>query len=616
MLKGMEEEAEDEVSTDAERDAVTAEEEAESVKTGREGMRIGDTERAGGNEGATEIAAGGIGAGTEADEEDEEEEEVDSDDESDYESADDGERERENVVIRNPFLSLKALTVATHQVEVLFVLCTLLGGKRKIEVQNRLSSMDIVPSLVHFFDRLSWGSKPLQDQPVERLHGPGCECNPESALKVQFLRLLHNFCDQEAQPGRTIRDSMLSKHERRRLARGEVTDLSSIRLPVRQSSQFHRHTHHHHGHGQYDTPAPAAATAQQHTTRTVPTNQRPDSNGHTNPLLQNITGPPQHQQTGTTGTQTGATAGGGGGGGDRMSHIHLVCPLLADPIPFPADVGLLGRLLIVLMQEPSDSNYRFWLASCIEAFLRSSTSADQIFVARSGVLLHLVKEIMGGNMANASSLQTSFDLLGEILKFNRMVFLLLNKAIVTVGESSRFAEIALTHLVDSNVFIRSITLSLERFADEDALNKHDTSHIPYPFESCSLNRFLQSTRFRLVKDLMAVVTVDELSQENICCVNTALVFLILANYKGQLPQLLQDVREAEAQDGKTVASIDNFRSLLDFWREYYSQRGRDCLNIEVSSKISFKLWKSTVELLCGPDDAITSLSYKTVSRQQ
>lgn len=32
--------------------------------------------------------------------------------------------------------------------------------------------------------------------------------------------------------------------------------------------------------------------------------------------------------------------------------------------------GLLSKIVDVLMQEPMDSLYRFWLASCVEAFLR------------------------------------------------------------------------------------------------------------------------------------------------------------------------------------------------------------------------------------------------------
>jgi hypothetical protein len=33
--------------------------------------------------------------------------------------------------------------------------------------------------------------------PMEHIHGPSCDCNPESALRVQYLRLVHNFYDRD-----------------------------------------------------------------------------------------------------------------------------------------------------------------------------------------------------------------------------------------------------------------------------------------------------------------------------------------------------------------------------------------------------------------------------------
>ena len=57
--------------------------------------------------------------------------------------------------------------------------------------------------------------------------------------------------------------------------------------------------------------------------------------------------------------------------------------------------GLLCTLIGILMEEPSDSQYRFWIASCIEAFLRGSNAASQLLVARTGLLEHLLAEVQG-----------------------------------------------------------------------------------------------------------------------------------------------------------------------------------------------------------------------------
>jgi hypothetical protein len=81
--------------------------------------------------------------------------------------------------------SIKALALLAHQVEVLFVMCTLLAGKRKAQVQDKLMELGIVPALLKIFDRLDWNRAPSTTPPMERIHGPGCECNPESALRIQ-----------------------------------------------------------------------------------------------------------------------------------------------------------------------------------------------------------------------------------------------------------------------------------------------------------------------------------------------------------------------------------------------------------------------------------------------
>lgn len=79
-----------------------------------------------------------------------------------------------------------------NKVEVLFVLCTLLGARRKGEAHQTLANLGLIDVLNVMFDRLSWGTPPRQEGP----HGAHCDCNPESALRVQYLRLVHNFLDR------------------------------------------------------------------------------------------------------------------------------------------------------------------------------------------------------------------------------------------------------------------------------------------------------------------------------------------------------------------------------------------------------------------------------------
>ena len=70
-----------------------------------------------------------------------------------------------------------AATLGSFQVEVLFVLCGLLNGRRRAAMQALLCQHRIHDILRHMVKTTTW-SKP--GPTVGRLHGPGCQCNPES----------------------------------------------------------------------------------------------------------------------------------------------------------------------------------------------------------------------------------------------------------------------------------------------------------------------------------------------------------------------------------------------------------------------------------------------------
>ena len=89
-------------------------------------------------------------------------------------------------------LGSRHISAPASQVEVLFVLCTLLGARRKGEAHQALANLGLIDVLDSMFDRLSWGVPASTQGP----HGAHCDCNPESALRVQYLRLVHNFLDR------------------------------------------------------------------------------------------------------------------------------------------------------------------------------------------------------------------------------------------------------------------------------------------------------------------------------------------------------------------------------------------------------------------------------------
>ena len=69
-------------------------------------------------------------------------------------------------------LQFHAMFLNPHHVELLFVLCTLLSGRRKINVQQKLASLGIADILLDMYGRMSWESKPFhgQDRKSTRLN--------------------------------------------------------------------------------------------------------------------------------------------------------------------------------------------------------------------------------------------------------------------------------------------------------------------------------------------------------------------------------------------------------------------------------------------------------------
>lgn len=206
---------------------------------------------------------------------------------------------------------MKSIVLAPYRVEVLFVLCTLLNGKRKIDFQDRLAEMGLVKTLNTMFEKFEWTST-APNPAHEPLHGPGCDCSLDASLKIQFLRLIHNFCDRDFNDN-SSKMLLLSDYEQDMLRSEEMTPIT-------------------------------------------------------------------------------------------LEH---------------ADKGLLCKIIHSLIQQPTDSIYRFWLASCVEAFLRRAAPSEQLFVARTPLLQALVSEILnGGAYRSQGSFQSAFDLLGEMTKGN------------------------------------------------------------------------------------------------------------------------------------------------------------------------------------------------------
>jgi Trpc4-associated protein len=365
-------------------------------------------------------------------------------------------------------LLFQAMIIAPHQIEVIFVLCTLLSGRRKIFTQNTLLDLGLPHVLTRMFHRMSWDTTgTLGANPFEHQHGPHCECNPESALRVQYLRLVHNFYERDFADSLVIKRTMLSEHERRLVEDAVVLEgVEEVSIPA-------------------------------------------------------------------------------------------------------AHKGLMSLLLGVLVREPSDSIYRFWLSSCIEAFIRGCGPQEQLLLVRLGLvrfLLNTITIISGeSKQTSKTSLQTAFDLLGEVIKNNQTALRAFGCLLTDSHTFSRFTQTLQQNLVDSNVFVRSLYLTMgvvcrrataPAYCSHSWLQIHPLSLISAPqgirpsgsktnvdsrdsrqglssqlsrsenvgFER--LHAYLQEANESLVMRLVTCVAMHSVNHENVCCVNTAIVIIL------------------------------------------------------------------------------------------
>ena len=340
-------------------------------------------------------------------------------------------------------LQFHAMLLSPHQIELLFVLCTLLSGRRKIYIQQRFAAAGLGSVLSRMFDRMSWDAAPSRNNgSVEHIHGPDCECDPESALRVQFLRLVHNFYDRDFL-GNGNKIVMLSSAEIERC----IVDCPPGGIIG-------------------STPTSSSSNSSSTIVSMAPTASLLNINeGESRPPRSpNNLQLQEQQQHSRLNRASGVSSPTAAAVSPSSSSTTPPPPAAVASAPFVAEqVGLLQRVITTLRSQKRESVYRFWLSACVENFLRGSGRAGQQLVADSGLLEYTVSYILQRETEEPSknqNLQTSFDLLGEMVKCNRGVLQQL-EGTLSNEDFPRFISVIMNNLVDSNVFLRSLYVSVE-----------------------------------------------------------------------------------------------------------------------------------------------------------
>mmetsp|Transcript_3241 Transcript_3241/g.9894 ORF Transcript_3241/g.9894 Transcript_3241/m.9894 type:complete len:837 (-) Transcript_3241:14-2524(-) len=91
-------------------------------------------------------------------------------------------------------INARQISQSYYKTEVLFVLHQLVTGAGKDDLKYELIAAGLTGTLRRVLDQIDWETV----GPAIPLHGPDCNCVPESGLKVQFLRFVRIFFTRSA----------------------------------------------------------------------------------------------------------------------------------------------------------------------------------------------------------------------------------------------------------------------------------------------------------------------------------------------------------------------------------------------------------------------------------
>lgn len=315
-------------------------------------------------------------------------------------------------------LMFQGLFLVAYQIEVLFVLCTLLTSRRKLDVQNKLHDYGLDIILRNAHARVAWNRVPDGTDEGNMIEN---ETHMETAFRIQYLRLIHNYFDRDFMFN-SLKFGLISPFEYKQLY---LTNSTNNCIGGCINTYYSTHA--------------------------------------MNYLL-----------PGNAGKQ-----------------------IMPNVLPNKHQWGQLTKLSQILIQSPTITGVRFWLSSSIEAFLRGAKPIEQLFVAKNGLLSHLVSHILTvtdktvqehsnshdtledlldsedevDGCQNTSNLQSTFDLLSEIIKFNPYTLQLLENLLdqlaatthstMNINNVDRFFDTLLNNLLESNVFIRSLYMTMD-----------------------------------------------------------------------------------------------------------------------------------------------------------
>ena len=462
----------------------------------------------------------------------------------------------------------------SYQIEMLFVLSTLLNSKRKVDVQNKLRELKIIELLNSYLDFIEWGNiysdnqrpsfneENINMQDDTAYHGKGCNCDCDSALKIQYLRLIYSFCCRDSN---NLENKLKLFSEKDLILFFETGYLDVVKITLQEKYLFYKDNKNIKFNKSF-----LCLLKKFKLDDTEEIMRLKNSFNNIETLLYKITSP---------------------------QNIKNLVQIYNNNYK---EMGLYIKIIFKYMQECYFSSARFWISSCIEMILRGNNSFFQTFTVYSGLLYCLLSDILYGKQDKNQMLQISFDVLGELVKFNRCCILVLDYCFCDNTEFIEFTKkfTSKDTLVDSNVFLRAIVLSIYFFDSNDkkvGLNKKD--FFSNKSKICS---FVKSKIYDLFLTLITIVRVDNINQTNISCINTALIILLVHYLENNnLPKFLKEFRKIKGKEA--IDGLNNFKLLLKMWKKFYNFRPKDSTSLFYSSTINYNIWQQVTNLLLKED---------------
>ena len=462
----------------------------------------------------------------------------------------------------------------SYQIEMLFVLSTLLGSKRRSEIQNKLSSLNIIELLDSYLEYIEWGNiysgnqrpffneQNIDFQNDSAYHGGGCNCDCDSALKIQYLRLIYSFCCRDSE-NLENKLKLFSEKDIQNFLNDGYMDL--IKIILKDKYLFYKNNKNTKFNKEFITLAKKLK------------------------LDDNIEN-------------------------ERLRFTYKNIESLIFKICSPSNVkklveiynkndkemGLFIKLIFKYMQECYYSSARFWISSCIEVVLRGNNTFLQTYSIYSGLLYCLINDILYGKQEKNQTLQISFDIFGELVKFNRCGFFILDYCFCDNTEFNEFTHKVLSKetLIDSNVFLRSIILSIYFFDTNDKNNGLNEKE--YFSNNSKICKFIKSNIYDLFLSLITIVKIEDINQTNISCINSALIILIVKYLQNDKLSIF--LKEFKNKKGKLAyEGLDNYKLLLKMWQKFYNYRAKDSASLFYSSTIDFNIWQEVTDILLKED---------------